>query len=718
MRKELLWEELNKWKESDNRIDYEGVTSLVNNNPSLAVEYMDDLFCKISAERMKQLAEQAETEEMDLEDFDIVSIITAWQVMKSKYRISDKEYNCAIDYSMLSKKKFKTGLTEDEAVKILDHVLSITENWLEGNAPVTQDPGQVTTKNKPVNKETVNVNAHTDSQFIAKLQVLQTSSNESVSNANSFGPLSRYMHVDRPIQMELENTLKQVKENGVPSLILLCGSVGDGKSHLLAYINKTHPELLEGFGIHNDSTESYDSDKNSVETLERVLASFEKEGTANNHLIIAINLGVLHNFYSKQRKLGKFNALCDFIESSGVFDKGHSQQKSKAGFHLINFAETQPYMLTNEGPKSPFFIKLIDKITNPDDSNPFYQAWLQDRQRGITTAAHYNYQLLQHKEVKESIVQALIEVMIKKKVFLSNRAFYNFIYEIIVPVKVPKNLNDWSISVKDMLPNLMFGHPDRSPLLAALNDIDPLKRRLEATDCLVTNFILTLNPYQYVVDELGEELSDGAWNSVNDMHQNKNQTEFARLLVRQHALIYRKEYSDRYSEFLKYLYAFYSGDEDDIGHLFELIEKVIYAWKGSPRDRFVFVDAPNKKFRLAVEININPEVDERLFGSEHGTGLVQRFTPSMRLGFSQKGQVFMFELDYQLFELLKQIDDGYRPNRQDVQDALQFSEFFDRILKSADKNTNVLLVHSTDGKMLDIKKPRFSKMKFEVGKVN
>ncbi|MGQ0440457.1 hypothetical protein ACT4UT_28010, partial [Bacillus sp. B-TM1] len=43
-------------------------------------------------------------------------------------------------------------------------------------------------------------------------------------------------------------------------------------------------------------------------------------------------------------------------------------------------------------------------------------------------------------------------------------------------------VNDSAIPVNDMLPNLMFGHPDRSSLLTTLNEIDPLKRRLEVTD--------------------------------------------------------------------------------------------------------------------------------------------------------------------------------------------------------------------------------------------
>ena len=73
-------------------------------------------------------------------------------------------------------------------------------------------------------------------------------------------------------------------------------------------------------------------------------------------------------------------------------------------------------------------------MTNQSNDNPFYNAWMQDRNKGISSAAHENYYLMQQSLLKESIVQSLIEAMIKQKVFISTRTFYNFLYEIVVPV--------------------------------------------------------------------------------------------------------------------------------------------------------------------------------------------------------------------------------------------------------------------------------------------
>ncbi|MBY0099448.1 DNA phosphorothioation-dependent restriction protein DptF [Mesobacillus maritimus] len=727
MTKEVGWKKLKRLIEfNDSLIEYSEIQEMLSNNPAFAVAYMDQVFLAISLKRMKQLAKGANGEEINESNFEASRIETAWELLNNKFEISTPEYTSALDYCTLSRKKFNSSLTAEEAEQGLFQLLFIAEK-LENDDFLTEVPSDirltetetaVTIDGESQRLLTETTNSTKESMFVSMLEVLQSSSKESVANADSFGRLRSYMHVERDIQKDFEKILIELKQKEKPGLLLLCGSVGDGKSHLLAYMKEKHCDLLDGFFIHNDSTESYDYDKNSLETLEKVISPFDESGTANKPVIIAINLGVLHNFYSKQRKEGRFQALCDFIDSSGVFDKGHQGNNQDGNFYLLNFADAQPYVLKNEGPESPFFLQLIDKVTAYDHSNPFFSAWIQDQEKEISSAAHTNYFLLQQQEVKESIVQSLIEVMIKKKVFISTRAFYNLLFDIIVPIKHELLSSDEEVPVNDMLPNLMYGHPDRSPLLAALHEIDPLKRRLEATDRLVANLILKADSFHYVKEEIGEKTSIGAWKQVKSMHQQGTQTEFSRLFVRQHALLYRKDYDETYREFVNYLYFFYTGDEEGIGQLFDLIENVIYAWKGSPRDRYIFADPPNKLYRAAYEITIQPEVDENVFGSASQHEEVERFTSSMRLGFSQRGKTFLFELDYKLYSLLKQIIGGYRPNRQDIQDALQFSEFHDKLLQSADRKSNMLLVHTHDGTIHELKKPRFSKANYEVGKVN
>src|SRR5699024_3820403 len=195
---------------------------------------------------------------------------------------------------------------------------------------------------------------------------------------------------------------------------------------------------------------------------------------------------------------------CDFIDSTGVFDSSKVTVQHEDDFHILNFAEDQPYVLTENGARSPFFMNLMEKVTKATHENPFYNSWKTDIKEGYQSIAHENYLLLQNKTVQESIVQSLIESIIKQKIFISTRAFYNFVYEIIVPVSLETESLGTTFNIKDMLPNLMYSHPDRSQLLEALHQNDPLKTRSKEIDQLNTDFILASSPKKFIQDKLGE----------------------------------------------------------------------------------------------------------------------------------------------------------------------------------------------------------------------
>lgn len=93
--------------------------------------------------------------------------------------------------------------------------------------------------------------------FIAVLSKLRKLSMESVENTASFDDFKKYLHVLRPVEEELRSLLNRVNAVNKKTLILLCGSAGDGKSHLLSYLrNADSANLLNGFELYNDATES------------------------------------------------------------------------------------------------------------------------------------------------------------------------------------------------------------------------------------------------------------------------------------------------------------------------------------------------------------------------------------------------------------------------------------------------------------------------------
>lgn len=94
-------------------------------------------------------------------------------------------------------------------------------------------------------------------KFIGQLSRLRKLSAESVENTNTFDLFKEYLHVERQVEIELRDLLRNINANQEKCLVLLCGSAGDGKSHLISYLKNSDAEgLLNNFEPYNDATES------------------------------------------------------------------------------------------------------------------------------------------------------------------------------------------------------------------------------------------------------------------------------------------------------------------------------------------------------------------------------------------------------------------------------------------------------------------------------
>lgn len=127
-------------------------------------------------------------------------------------------------------------------------------------------------------------------KFVNELNRLRKSSSDSIDNVESFDPFKVYMHVIRTAEEDLKNILRNVNDSGRKNLILLCGSAGDGKSHLLSYLKNSDEEnLLEGYTIYNDATESNYKSSRITSRRGSVLEAFNiGDNTTLNNIIHAI----------------------------------------------------------------------------------------------------------------------------------------------------------------------------------------------------------------------------------------------------------------------------------------------------------------------------------------------------------------------------------------------------------------------------------------------
>lgn len=308
--------------------------------------------------------------------------------------------------------------------------------------------------------------------FVSSLARLRESSKEAVvsSDAGVSDAYTMYMHVDRPVQDKFEFIINETYNSNQSELILLCGSVGDGKSHMLSYCKAVYPDKMDKFYIHNDSTASLYIDKPASYTLTKILEDFSDERIEKNNskVILAINLGTLSNFLEADKD-NKFGLLKHYVEKAGILDETAGNDEKIDHFHSVNFADYHLYELTAHGVESNYIHGILKKITDKNKENQFYRDFCKTcgtcPVRSICPIK-VNYELLSDKKIQQGIVDTLIEGIVKNKLIVSTRTLLNMIYEILVderywkrgslePRKEPEKLTSLSYC-EALLPNVLF----------------------------------------------------------------------------------------------------------------------------------------------------------------------------------------------------------------------------------------------------------------------
>lgn len=549
-----------------------------------------------------------------------------------------------------------------------------------------------------------------ESYLLTQLSKLQESSQEAIENSNQFSTFKEYLHVKRSIEDDLEKVLRSSTETSQSKLIFLCGSVGDGKSHLLAYIKHKHPELLSQFIIHNDATESFDPEKNSLDTLAEVLKPFNDENIdgSQENLILAINLGVLHNFIESKYAKENFNKLSQFIHDCKVFeDSTLTENRNHDYFELISFSDYQPFELTEKGPVSSYYSTLLERIVNNSDDNPFYQAYKKDKQNKISGFFIDNYELLMSSKVRERIVSLLIEVIIKQKIIISTRALLNFVHDILVPAD--KNTDYFNADTLEkterLLPNLIFDGKDRSTLLAAITQLDPIHRRLNTFD----QILIELNNSMNIKETFNEYLDlteVAAWNeeasALGAFQELSNASAqlLNRTLIRFLLFVPKNQEltpeDSNYTSYLVFLYYSNKGNRSGLRELYDLLKDSIFLWNGKPKDGYVYIDKANQNIQIAQKLKIHPHFKHLKVNNEE---VLNRFYLTMLLAYSDqnKENPIFIEIDYPLYQIMVNLSKGYRPNKKDKEDCIQFVEFIEKVMQHGERKNELMFVSAQEG---------------------
>lgn len=574
--------------------------------------------------------------------------------------------------------------------------------------------------------------------FISAISVLKKSSSQSVEDAEVKNLASKYMHVNRSVEDELRDILRSINTNHKKCLVLLCGSAGDGKSHILSYMKYIDEEhLLDDFEVYNDATESFAPDMTAIDALADKLKPFEDDNIGideNKKLVVAINNGMLINFVDSE-KGKKFSILRKYVEAQDVVS-GHNRNTGYVQNSIIqhiSFSDYQMFSLQQDGIKTEYLDKLLEKIFRKDDENPFYRAFNSNKECPMAKKCpiRMNYEYISNEKVQKAIINKIVSVVIKDKAIVSTREVLNFVYDLIVHPEfdyqklcdsIASDINYISKCIPWTTPMLMNEFDDISPMIDAVKKHDILKIRHEEMDRKTTEFhamdnieevytTITRNtPYAPLSDLTDISVLGGMKPEIKKI--------VYKFLVRLQELNNERSYiiPERISEYLYYLYAQSIGEESNLAYLYSLTKKAVHLWEGRFVDGDLCIDSSNENYWMVEQIDLQPaiyglkKIEERE---------IHRFTPYIKLKFKNESNISAGEaeilIDYSLFELLSNINAGYRPTAKDKNHHADFASFVSRIIELGNKKTKVIIISKTDKeKRYSFEKDPFGKYTFKV----
>lgn len=563
-------------------------------------------------------------------------------------------------------------------------------------------------------------------EFIMQLSKLRKSSAESVENTNAFNHFKEYLHVERYVEIELRKLLRSVNEKQGKCLVLLCGSAGDGKSHLISYMKNSDTEgLLDGYELYNDATESSEPTLTSIDTLADKLTNFDDEHYDNadgSKMIIAINLGTLNNFIESEK--GKsFIKLRKYVEENDILSS-YAQEtgyKDNSVFQHVSFADYQVFSLSENGIQTVFLENLLEKVFSQNEDNPFYQSY----KKGETNCqlcqrcpVRHNFEFLSDSKNQQVLIHRIVQAVIIDKTIVATREVLNLLYDLIVNPDFDKQkisigtsdvqyLNDY---ISWTTPMLLNEYEDISPLINAMRSHDVLRNRTAIADEEATRFH-SLDNIEKVFEDTAKGTPYIALNTISNVSQlggikpelKKIIYRFiARLKAMEHNLN-RSEKEIRFEQYLSYLYNQNSGNEKKLAALYESTKKAVLNWDGEFGGDFICIDESNEHHWILEELKLKAAINK---DAPKITGEIKRFSPTISLRYKKDGQdntkPVTIKIDFALYELISDMKAGYRPTIQDKNRHTDFVSFVQQLIELGNKEERVTIIPKDGDKKYQI----------------
>lgn len=572
--------------------------------------------------------------------------------------------------------------------------------------------------------------------FQSALLPLKESSKAAVADAacETLGEAKDYLHILRDVELELQNILSAAADSSPGQLVLVCGNVGDGKSHLISVLLQKHPSCRDLFSVYNDATESSSPTATNIDELNRILEPYSDKNlsTCTQKAILAINLGTLNNFLVADADQA-FSRLKAFVEEKQILEVGlplDNAFDSTSPFQYVNFSDHNIFHLTGNGPKSPIIEEALEKIVSHTAyDNPFYKAYAEQCLNcSANCPIKLNFEILQNSDVRAKISDLLVQCIVKHHHIISIRALYNFIFDLIVPAELDGMSRDEIIQwakkassgeyLQRLFVNHLFEHPEVSKIHAHLHYLDPALRRSSYLDDQIVSLITQENPE----DQLKQVHDSESLQNMLIRHSQESKDDdtlvksYVRLLFFSDPNAAENQFGDsNYKDYMRLLYSWHTGDRTALKNLYKLIQRATMDWLGKAPSGEMLLEIGNQqlKYKLSESVYIapGPLPEEGRNGED-----ITKFSNILPLKFkstSDDSVEFSLHVDFRLYEMARNVDSGCRANQSDKSNFIAFTSFSHDVMKAGGQDKRLRITEAETGRSFLLEIDEFGDFTFK-----
>ena len=543
---------------------------------------------------------------------------------------------------------------------------------------------------------------------------------DSVQNGIAFTNWDEYMHVDRPIESKLMEQMDEIDKVG-GGIILLIGSAGDGKSHLISRI-KQMSDWGDG-SFYNDATASSSPKKTAIDTLKVALVDFKDTNlySTNKKLVLAINLGKLNALIDDKEFQSDYHEIVN--STLPIFDDDSTTPPiNTERVKVIMFTDEQIFeFLVDSSSEIPvdsdFLSKIMEKIVAKTNDNPFYVEYTNDIANGASPKDPIilNYELLRIPEVRNTIVHTIIEAIVRYKLIITPREFLDFLYSIIVYPHYDEYIDGHKEKkefFEALLPSLLYCGGENM-IQRAICKLDPLKQSSTEHDkqlsVLFTSYSI---PSSYLTEQQTSTLPVDLLKRTNEFYANNGRdiertTKFVFRL--KHLLSYHTE-SEVYKSYLALLKGVFNKDVHKMQEIYNVVSKAIPRHYGSfyEKSNMVPLNIQGGRYRLFGSLQLKPEPVKSYHSESYKNEFLLRFDMEWKF----PDEPVRLRMDYQLYSYLNELNRGKLALSYENEKDLTFSRFVRRLVEKCNCEQEITVVRSDTG-VLELSESSFGNIQLQ-----